>query len=37
MLKEETDKRIQKIPDSPSLYEIQKEMHFAELLFSLGE
>ena len=33
MIKKVTDKHINKIPDSPSLYEIQK-LHFAEQLIS---
>ena len=36
MIKKETDKRIKKIPGRPSQFEIQ-ELHFAELLVSLGE
>ena len=36
MIKKETDKHVYKIPDSLSLYEIQK-LHFAVLLIYLGE
>ena len=36
MIKKETEKRINKIPDNPNQYEKQK-MHFAELLISLEE
>ena len=30
MIKKETDKHINQIPDSPSLNEIQKKLHFGE-------
>ena len=36
MIQKETDKHINKIPSSLSLYEIHK-LHFAELLISLGD
>ena len=32
-----TDRLINKIPGNPSLYEIQKKMHFAELLIAREE
>ena len=38
MIKEETDKHINRISGSLSLYEKQKQkLHFAELLISLGD
>ena len=37
MIKKGTGKWINKISDSPSLFEIEKKMHFVELLNSFRE
>ena len=37
MIKKGTDEQIVKITGCPSKYEILKNMHFAELLISIGE